>query len=207
MSFSFTLTRVLAPIAIIATASSVALAAPSRELAQVETHLASAQSMTAGFVQTDSRNRSLKGTLALKRPGRIRFDYGNANMLLVGNGKTLTFVDYEVGQKSAWPISKSPLSVLLSARPDLQRIARVVPSDDPRVLLVRARDARRPEFGTLILAFVKSGSAPGGLLLEGWTAIDAQNKRTTVRLDGQRYNVAVPETSFTFAEPKKRKKA
>ena len=72
---------------------------------------------------------------------------------------------------------------------------------------MRARDARRPEFGTLILAFVKSGSAPGGLLLEGWTAIDAQNKRTTVRLAGQRYNVAVPEASFTFAEPKKRKKA
>jgi outer membrane lipoprotein-sorting protein len=206
MAFSLTLTRALVPVAMLVS-SAAAVAAPSAELAQVETHLAAAQSMTAGFVQTDARNRSLKGTLALKRPGRIRFDYGNANMLLVGNGKTLTFVDYEVGQKSAWPIAKSPLSVLLSAKPDLQRIARVVASDDPRVLLVRARDARRPEFGTLILAFVKSGSAPGGLLLEGWTAIDAQNKRTTVRLDGQRYNVAVPETSFSFAEPKKRKKA
>jgi outer membrane lipoprotein-sorting protein len=207
MTFSMKLTRVLAPVAILASASGVALAAPSAELTQVENHLASAQSMTADFVQTDAKNRSLKGTLALKRPGRIRFDYGAANMLLVGNGKTLTFVDYEVGQKSAWPIAKSPLSVLLSTKPDLQRIARVVPSQDPRVLLVRARDARRPEFGTLILAFVKSGSAPGGLLLEGWTAIDAQNKRTTVRLGGQRYNVAVPETSFTYPEPKKRKKA
>ena len=206
MTFSRTLTRALAPVAIFA-ASGVALAAPSSELAQVETHLASAQSMTATFVQTDSKNRSLKGTLALKRPGRIRFDYGGANMLLVGNGRTLTFVDYEVGQKSAWPIAKSPLSVLLSAKPDLQRIARVVPSNDKRVLLVRARDARRPEFGTLILAFVKNGSAPGGLVLEGWTAIDAQNKRTTVKLDGQRYNVAVPESSFRFAEPKRRKKA
>jgi outer membrane lipoprotein-sorting protein len=207
MNFSLTLTRALAPVAILASASGVALAAPSAELAQVENHLASAQSMTADFIQTDARNRSLKGTLALKRPGRIRFDYGAANMLLVGDGKTLTFVDYDVGQKSAWPIAKSPLSVLLSDKPDLQRIARVVPSQDPRVLLVRARDARRPEFGTLILAFVKSGSAPGGLLLEGWTAIDAQNKRTTVRLDGQRYNVAVPESSFSFVEPTKRKKA
>ena len=206
MTFSLKLTRALAPIAILAS-SGIALAAPSTELAQVESHLASAQSMTANFVQTDSKNRSLKGTLALKRPGRIRFDYGGANMLLVGDGKTLTFIDYDVGQKSAWPIAKSPLSVLLSDNPDLQRIARVVPSQDPRVLLVRARDARRPEFGTLILAFVKSGSAPAGLLLEGWTAIDAQNKRTTVRLDSQRYNVAVPETSFTFAEPAKRKKA
>ena len=73
------------------------------------------------------------------------------------------------------------------------------------MLVVRARDARRPEFGTLILAFVRAGGAPGGLLLEGWTAIDAQNKRTTIKLDNQRYNVAVPESAFTYAEPKAQK--
>ena len=56
----------------------------------------------------------------------------------------------------------------------------------------------------MILAFVRTPGAPGGLRLEGWTAIDAQNKRTTVKLDGQRYNVAVPESAFTYAEPKKR---
>ena len=208
MKFSLTLTRALAPVAIVAALGGVALAAPSNPLALVENHLASAQSMTADFVQTDSKNRSLTGTFALKRPGRIRFDYGNgANMLLVGNGKLLTFVDYEVGQKNAWPIAKSPLAVLLSDKPDLQRIARVVGSKDARILLVRARDARRPEFGTLILAFVRNDSAPGGLVLEGWTAIDAQNKRTTIKLSGQRYNVAVPESAFTFAEPKPRKKA
>ena len=88
MMFSLKLTRALAPVAMVAL-SGPALAAPSPQLAQVETHLASAQSMTADFVQTDARNRSLKGTLSLKRPGRIRFDYGQANMLLVGNGKTL----------------------------------------------------------------------------------------------------------------------
>jgi outer membrane lipoprotein-sorting protein len=92
----------------------------------------------------------------------------------------------------------------LSPNPDIGRIAKVVQTNDPRVLLVRARDARRPEFGTLLLAFVRSPGSPGGLRLEGWTAIDAQNKRTTVKLDNQRYNVAVPESAFTFAEPKKR---
>ena len=68
-----------------------------------------------------------------------------------------------------------------------------------------ARDSRRPEFGTLILAFVRSPGSPGGLMLEGWTAIDAQNKRTTVKLDNQRYNVGVPDSAFSFEMPKKRK--
>jgi outer membrane lipoprotein-sorting protein len=187
------------------------LAAPApaqsnSELKQVEAHLAAAQSMTANFVQADSKNRQLFGTLQLKRPGRIRFEYGRgANMLLVGNGKTLNFIDYEVGQKSSWPVSKSPLAVLLSSNPELGRIARVVPSNDPRLVVVRARDARRPEFGTIVLAFTRSAGSPAGLKLEGWTAIDAQNKTTKVRLSGQRYNVPVAESAFTYVEPKRKR--
>ena len=208
MAFPTLFARVLAPAAAVAVLAAPAPAQSNSELKQVEAHLAASQSMTANFAQTDSKNRTLTGTLQLKRPGRIRFDYGRgANMLLVGNGKTLTFIDYEVGQKSSWAIAKSPLSVLLSANPDLSRIARVLPHEDKRILLVRARDSRRPEFGTMILAFVKTPAAPGGLRLEGWTAIDAQNKRTTVKLEGQRYNVAVPESAFTYAEPKKRGRA
>ena len=198
--------RALAPALAAIAVAAPATAASSADLKAVESHLNQTQSMVAQFTQTDGRGRQLSGTLSLKRPGRIRFEYGKgANMLLVGNGKMLSFVDYEVGQKSSWPVAKSPLSVLLSANPDLGRIARVVPSSDPRVVVVRARDARRPEFGTLVLAFQKAPGAPAGLRLEGWTAIDAQNKKTTVRLSGQRYNVAVPESAFTFVEPKRRK--
>ena len=43
-------------------------------------------------------------------------------------------------------------------------------------------------------------------MLYGWTAVDAQNKKTTVKLSNQRYNVAVPNGAFTFAEPKKKRR-
>ena len=46
---------------------------------------------------------------------------------------------------------------------------------------------------------------PGGLQLYGWTAIDPQNHRTTVKLSDVRFNVAVPESAFTYAEPKKKR--
>jgi len=197
--------RALAPAAIIASAVAPAQAATG-DLRLVEASLGATRSMTANFLQTDGKGRQMAGTLQLKRPGKIRFAYGGGvNMLLVANGKTLNFLDYDVGQKSSWPIAKSPLSVLLSPRPDLSRIARIMPSDHDSVVVVRARDARRPEFGTLILAFVRDGSAPGGLKLEGWTAIDAQNKRTTVKLSNQRYNVAVPDSAFNFVEPTRKK--
>ena len=203
MTFQTSLARALAPIAIVAVA--VPAQAQSGDIAKVETHLSAVQSMTASFTQTDSKNRVARGTLQLKRPGRIRFQYEGNDVLLVGNGSKLTFVDYEVGQKNSWDLNKTPLGILLSINPDINRIAKIVPQADPRILLVRARDARRPEFGTLLLAFVRNPSAPGGLLLEGWTAIDAQNKKTTIKLDNQRYNVAVPESAFAFADPKKRR--
>lgn len=202
-------TRVLCALAPLAATMSGAPAAAAVDPAvqQVEQSLAATQSMTATFVQTNARNQQLSGTMILKRPGRVRFDYGrSANMLLVADGTNLYFLDYEVGQKNRWPIAKSPLAPLLSTAPDLQRIARTMPTQDPRVVLLRVRDARRPEFGTLILAFVKQPGAPGGLQLEGWTAIDAQNKKSTVKLADQRYNAAVAETAFQFNEPQKRRR-
>ncbi len=192
-----------APIALVA--APVPAAAQSPDLARVETHLRAVDSMTANFVQTDARGRSARGTLQLKRPGRIRFEYGGGDLLLVANGSKLTFIDYQVGQKSSWDLIKTPLGMLLSASPNLNGNARLVPSGDPRTVVVRARDRNRPEYGTLILAFLRSPSAPGGLMLYGWTAIDAQNKRTTVKLSNQRYNVAVPDRAFTYAEPKKKR--
>jgi outer membrane lipoprotein-sorting protein len=205
MNFVSNLARAVVPVAIVAIAAP-ASAQASADLKAVEASLAATQSMTASFLQTDGKGRQMAGTLSLKRPGKIRFAYGGGvNMLLVADGKRLTFVDYDVAQKSSWPIAKSPLAVLLSPQPDLTRIARIMPSESQNVVVVRARDARRPEFGTLVLAFVRDGGAPGGLKLGGWTAIDAQNKKTTVRLSGQRYNVTVPDSAFTYAEPKLKK--
>ena len=203
MSFSTNLARALAPVAIVAAAAPAQ--AQSGDIAKVQAHLSQVQSMTATFRQTDAKGHQDTGTLQLKRPGRIRFAYTGGDVLLVGTGGKLWFLDYTVGQANSWSLNKTPLGILLADNPDIDRIAKIMPQADPRVLIVRARDNRRPEFGTLILAFVRSPSAPGGLMLEGWTAIDAQNKRTTVKLDGQRYNVGVPDGAFTFQMPKKRR--
>ena len=204
MSLATRIACALIPAAV-AVAPVAAPAAPSEDMALVKAHLQKVDSMTARFSQTDAKGRTLNGTLQLKRPGRIRFEYGQGvDVLLVGDGRKLTFVDYEVGQKSSWDLHKTPLGILLSSNPDLDRIARIMPSEDPRVVVVRARDPARNEYGTLILAFIREAGAPGGLRLYGWTAVDAQGKRTMVKLSNQRYNVAVPASAFTYAEPKKR---
>ena len=191
-----------APLAAIA--APAPLVAQPAGLAQVQAHLRAVETMTAQFSQTDRRGRTLSGTLTVKRPGRIRFDYGGgANMLIVGDGRALTFIDYDVRQVQRWPINDSPLSVLLNPAQDLGRFARVI-RDDAQVLMVEARDPRRREFGTITLAFARVASAPSGLILQGWNMVDAQNNRTAVRLSAQRFNQPVADSVFTWRDPRRR---
>ena len=124
-------------------------------------------------------------------------------MLIVGDGRALTFVDYDVRDVQRWPINDSPLSVLLDPSQDLARFARVVRNDD-QVLMIEARDPRRREFGTITIAFAKSPGSPGGLILQGWNTVDAQNHLTSIRLSGQRFNVPVADSVFTWRDPRRR---
>jgi outer membrane lipoprotein-sorting protein len=200
MTFTTNFARLMVPAALVA-AAPVLAAANSPDLARLKDHISSVQTMTANFTQTDAKGRVATGTLQLKRPGRVRFEYSSGDLLLVANGKTLTFLDYQVGQKSAWPLGRTPLGPLLSSSPDFNGRAQILPSDNERVVVARAKNSG--QYGQLTLAFLRNSSAPGGLQLYGWTAIDPQNHRTTVKLSNVRYNVAVPNGAFTSAEPKK----
>jgi outer membrane lipoprotein-sorting protein len=202
----------LATLALIAAPlSAAALIAPatvsaqvSSPLGQVTTHLKAVDTMVADFAQTGRNGRTMTGTLTMKRPGKVRFQYQKGvPLLIVGDGKALTMIDYEVKQVSRWPIGNSPLSVLLNPNQDLAKVAKVVRNDE-QVLMISARDPKRPEFGTINIAFAKVPSAPAGLMLQGWNTVDAQNNNSTVKLSNQRFNVAVADNAFQFVDPRKR---
>lgn len=196
-----------APLAALALtpAPAIAQSALTPELARVADHLRGVQSMTADFTQTDRAGKRLTGVLSLKQPGKIRFQYEKGvPILVVADGRALSFVDYQVKQVSRWPIGGSPLAVLLDPRKDLAKVAKIVPSGQPGVLTVLAKDPKRPEYGAITLAFTEKADAPGGLLLEGWVALDAQNNRTQVRLTNQRLNVPIGDETFRFVDPRRK---
>ena len=139
----------------------LALAAPASatSLADIAVSLKGTTSLSADFTQAGADGRVLAGKLWLARPGKVRFQYNTAKMLLVGDGRTLSFIDYEVKQVSQWPVRRTPLQILLAAEPDLAPIARIT-ADTPDGVEVAARDPKRPEFGTLSIRFVRAASAP-----------------------------------------------
>lgn len=198
MNHRLLIVGVLAPLVLAAPAP-----AQQNQLAGVQAHLRTLTTLTADFTQTDRKGKVLTGTLTMKQPGRIRFQYQKGvPLLIVAEGGALTFVDYSVKQVQRWPIRNSPLGVLLDTSRDLSRFATVVPGGDGRLISVEARDRAHPEYGRITLVFAR-GDGPAGLMLQGWVALDSQNNRTTVRLSNQRFGGAVADNAFRWTDPRR----
>lgn len=176
----------------------------SSELDRVVSALRGISTMRADFTQTDRQGNTTRGVMTLKRPGKIRFDYGkDSDFLVISNGKSLYVVDYEVSQVERWPIKNSPLGALFDPDRDVKRFGKMIPTGNPDVFSVEVRDPKKPEFGMINLIFVRNAAAPGGFQLTHWVALDAQNHRTRVQLSNQRYGLAVADSTFTFRDPRR----
>jgi outer membrane lipoprotein-sorting protein len=178
--------------------------AGNADLDSAVTALRAISTMKADFNQIDRAGNVASGTMTLKRPGKIRFDYGkDSDLLVVSNGRSLYMVDYEVNQVERWPIKNSPLGALLDPTRDVAQFGTLLSFGGSEVVSVDVKDPGRPEYGRIIMNFVRSANAPGGLQLMNWVAVDAQNYRTTVRLRNHRYGVSVPDSTFRFRDPRR----
>jgi outer membrane lipoprotein-sorting protein len=191
------------PATISVAALPAAAQAQAGQLQRAANALRTISTMRADFTQTDRLGNSLSGELTLKNPGKIRFEYADdVNMLVVSNGSALSIIDYEVSQVERYPIGDSPLGALLNPERDITRYGTVQRSGGG-VVSIAVSDPDRPEFPTLTLIFTENASAPGGLQLDSWVALDAQNQRTTVRLRNHRYGMTVADSEFRFRDPRR----
>jgi len=173
------------------------------EINQAVAALRAIDTLHADFIQTDAQGGRVTGTLTMKRPGKIRFQYQpGVPLLIVADGNSLTMIDYEVRQVQRWPIRNSPLGALLDPDKDVARFARLNPTGRPDLISMAVRDPGHPEYGTLTLLMVRKASAPGGLELDSWIATDAQSRRTMVRLINPQYGGAVSDSVFQWTDPR-----
>lgn len=193
---------VSAPAALV-TAAPASAQSQTGDLANAVSALRSISTMRADFTQSDLRGNRLRGVLTLKAPGKIRFQYEKSvPILIVSDGKALTFIDYKVRQVQRWPISNSPLGALLNPRGDVMQYARLTPATNSQIVSVEVRDRKHPEYGVITFVFVRKSGAPGGLELSSWATLDSQNARTVVNLSNQQYGLAVSDNTFRFNDPR-----
>lgn len=177
----------------------------AKQVEQAVAALRGIGTMKADFVQTDRSGQTVSGVLTMKSPGKIRFQYQpSAKMLIVGDGRALNFIDYEVRQVQRWPIKNSPLGALLDPSRDVAKFGKLIQTGNPGVVSIEVRDRSHPEYGVITLIFTRKASAPGGLELTYWVSLDSQNKRTTISLSNQRYGVPVTDNDFRWNDPRPR---
>lgn len=189
--------------ALMISAAPAAAQAQSADLINAVAALRAITTLRADFVQTNLRGNRLRGVLTLKNPGKIRFQYEKGvPILVVSDGKALTFIDYGVRQVQRWPIGNSPLGALLNPRGNAIQYAKLTAATNNQIVSVEVRDRKHPEYGVITFIFIRKAGVPGGLELSSWATLDSQNNRTVVNLSNQQYGLAVPDSTFKFNDPR-----
>ncbi|WP_020398589.1 LolA family protein [Kordiimonas gwangyangensis] len=177
-----------------------------RALGDIQDYMKAVTSIKAKFRQHSPNGTVAEGTLYLERPGYIRFDYtDDTPFLVVADGKTLNFVDYEIGQVSKWPVKDTPLRALLGNSVDLAALGAHIelePAGAKGVIALTAQDNDRPELGTITLYFRKINDTKGGLQLTSWAVVDAEDRVTYVEIRDPQINVDIEDKLWTFEDPR-----
>ena len=177
-----------------------------RALGEIQDYMKAVTSLKANFRQHSPSGMVAQGTLYMERPGYIRFDYtDDTPFLVVADGKTLNFVDYEIGQVTKWPVKDTPLRALLGNSVDLAALGAHIelePGGATGVIALSAQDNDRPELGTITLYFRQKDDSKGGLTLHSWAVVDAEQRTTYVELSKQEVNVPLDDKLWDFEDPR-----
>ena len=169
------------------------------EIGKVEAYLNGIHTLKAQFIQRGPDGSVAEGTVSLERPGRLRFQYGDdVPLLLVSDGTTLTFVDYDVKQVTRWPIMDTSLGILVAKTIDFKgKMIVSSTAGDDGLLRVTVQDPKRLDEGYITLIFEQHP-----LTLRAWDAVDPQGMVTRVTLVNAETNVALDNSLFTFKDPR-----
>lgn len=153
------------------------------------------------FVQTDQRGTQTQGTFYLQRPGKARFAYDPpAGLLVVSNGNNVNIFDSRLKTYESYPLSKTPLNLLLAREVRLDRgvvITDVRPLADGFTIV--AQDAKRQALGRISIDFSNGPTA-----LMGWTVTDIKGGQIRVRLADFAETTDLDPKLFVLTDPRRK---
>jgi outer membrane lipoprotein-sorting protein len=150
----------------------------------------------APFTQINSDGSHSTGKLYIQRPNRMRFEYDPPDeaLVLASAGQVAIFDDKSNQPPSQYPLSKTPLSLILDRNVNLARDRMVVQHGEERgATVVTAQDPEHPEYGTIKLYF--SGNP---VELRQWVVTDEVGAETTVVLQGLTTGETYPPSLFSI---------
>ena len=198
------LSRLLATLALTATLAMPAAAAVTGADAKVaqaiSQHFTKTPTMRGEFMQFGPDGSQTSGKFYLQRPGKIRFDYAAPAALTVkADGRTVGINNRKLKTWDFYPLSKTPLKLLLSDRIDVgdKSIKSVKREADLTTVVMEDKSV----FGNSKITLMFD---PKTYDLRQWTITDDQGKDTSVMIFNVTENVKFKRSLFHIDKSRSR---
>lgn len=169
-------------VVVVVLGTAVPATAARLSLNEISAYLNTLTSAQGGFTQINGDGTISTGTVYLSRPGKVRFEYDPPEQALViaNSGQVVIFDRKLSGQPESYPLSQTPLSIILARQVNLGQAGMVTgQSYDGTATTVVAQDPDRREYGSIELKFTGNP-----VELRQWIIRDGNGGATTVILQG-----------------------
>lgn len=177
----------------------LAAAAQKLPLGDISAYLNKLQTAQGEFTQINDDGSISTGTIYIKRPGKVRFEYNPPeSALVVAGANTVVIFDKKSNQAAeSYPLSRTPLSIILARQVDLGRANMVTGhSFDGTATIVKAQDPENPQYGDIQLKFTGNP-----VELRQWVINDGSGTQTTIVLGDLQKGGSLPNTLFDVGRP------
>ena len=167
-------------------------------LSRLSAYLNSIQTARGEFTQINADGTISTGTLYIRRPGRVRFEYNppDESLVMAGGGQVAIFDGKSNTGPEQFPLRQTPLNLILARRVDFARSGMVVAhTSDGNTTTVTAQDPERPEVGTIRLVFTDDP-----VELRQWVITDEAGQQTTVVIGRLETGVALGSRMFNIVQ-------
>ncbi|EEB85105.1 LolA family protein [Roseobacter sp. GAI101] len=179
-------------------ASVLPATAEQLSLGAISKYLNAMKTAKGDFTQINDDGSISTGTIYIKRPGKVRFEYNAPDSgIVIAGSNTVVIYDKKSNQPAeTYPLSKTPLSIILAANVNLGQ-ARMVTghSYDGTATTVRAQDPQHPEYGNIELKFTDNP-----IELRQWIINNGNGDQTTVVLGDMQKGVSLPNSLFDVSK-------
>lgn len=167
-------------------------------LSEISAYLNGITTAQAGFTQVNADGSVSTGTLYIKRPGRVRFEYAapDDSLVMAGGGQVAIFDAKSNQPPEQYPLKRTPLNLILERQVDLARAEMVVGHrSDGSETAVIAQDPEHPEYGTISLVFSEDP-----VQLRRWIISGEDGSQTTVILDELAFGMELSPRLFNIVQ-------
>ena len=195
--------RSLALAPVLALAMAFPAMAEKIPLNEISRYLNSLKTAQAEFTQVKGDGSISTGTVFIHRPNRVRFEYkGDKTLVLASAGQVAVFDGKSRSGPQQYPLSKTPLSLILAPNVNLGQ-ARMVTgyAEKKNTTVVTAQDPQHPEYGNIQMVFSANPTQ-----LRQWVVTDDAGTRTTVILGDMKTGVSFPPSKFAIESELARRK-